>query len=117
MHSFLYFFFFILSCYATVSVKQYIISCMIGPDRPVATYLKVVQRKSERVPKARVGRVREGVIPSCKGGSGDLPREIFKFMVASMCVFNAFLMRFGLNFSRLRLIWNRRHLHESIMEH
>ena len=63
------------------------------------------------------GEHERGYPPSRKGGSGDLPRENFKFMVASMCVFNAFWMRFGRNFTRLRLIWNRRHLHESIMEH
>ena len=37
--------------------------------RPVATYLKVFRRKSERMPKARVGE-HEGVSPSRKGGGG-----------------------------------------------
>ena len=41
--------------------------------RPVATQLKVVRRKSERVPKARVGESMRGG----KGGSGALPRENF----------------------------------------
>ena len=57
------------------------------------------------------GEHEKGYAPSRKGGSP--PRFFFKFMVASMCV----LMHFGRNFSRLRLIWNRRHLHESIREH
>ena len=41
------------------------------------------------------GEHERGYSPSRKGGSGDLPRENFDIMVASICVFNAFWMRFG----------------------
>ena len=36
--------------------------------------------------------------PSCKGGLGDLPRQIFLFMAASMCVFDEFWKCFGPEF-------------------
>ena len=81
--------------------------------RPVTTYLKVFRRKSERMPKARVGGGHEGLSPSRKGGVGGSPP---RFVLIDGCLC-AFLMRFGQNFSRLRLIWNRRHLYISIMEH
>ena len=60
------------------------------------------------------GEYERGYPPLVRGVGGIYPE---KCLVASMCVFNAFWMRFGRNFSRLRLIWNRPHLHESIMEH
>ena len=61
--------------------------------RPVATDLKVVRRKLERVPTARVGGEHERGVspPSCKGGSGDLPRENFDIWLPLY----AFLMHFG----------------------
>ena len=49
--------------------------------------------------------------PSCKEGSGDLPREIFLYMVASVCILMHFGCFLGVNFSSLGLIWHRQYLH------
>ena len=50
-----------------------------------------------------MGRAGEGVSPSRKGGSGDIPRENFRFMDASVCVFNAF--------------WRHLHFHNGTLTH
>ena len=76
------------------------------PTRPIATYVKVVQRESERGPFGTIrGWEREherGYPPLSykEVGSGDRHREIFLCMLASMCVFNAFWVRFGPEFQQ-----------------
>ena len=60
--------------------------------RPVATLLKVVRRKSERVPPARVGEsTRGGIPPLVRGVRGTSPKKIFNLWLP-LC---AFLMHFG----------------------
>ena len=51
-------------------------------------YLKVVRRKSERVPKPEwgLGGARDGVFPSSKGVVGDLPQKIFDLWLP-LCAF------------------------------
>ena len=39
------------------------------------------------------GEHERGCRPFRKGGSGDLPRENFVYMVASICIFDAFWAR------------------------
>ena len=63
-------------------------------------YLKVVWRKTERVPKARAGESTTGGAPSRKGGSGDLPRENFDLWAP----LSAFLCILDVSWARISVV-------------
>ena len=82
--------------------------------RPVATYLKVVRRKSERVPNlVSVGwESTKGDIPSLGSGvRGTSPEQNFDLWLPLCALSMHFLCVLGQNFSSLGLIWNRWYLH------
>ena len=67
---------------------------------PVATYLKVVRRTTDRVAKARTGESTRGECPLSERGFGGSPTRKFLFIGASECVFMHFGCVLGQNFSR-----------------
>ena len=82
--------------------------------RPIATYLKVVRRKSEPVPNlVPVWResTRGDILCLGRGVRGISPEKNFDLWLP-LCAFSMHLLCvLGQNFSRLGLIWNRQYLH------